>query len=170
MGIGQHPVTVTPMQVAAFFAMLANDGVMRRPHVVAREPETVGVVGLSGATRAALMRGMLGVCHEEGGTAYAAFNDPMRVGSRSFVGEFPDVTIAAKTGTAEHAGGEPHAWFAGFCPADDPRLAFAVIVEEGGPGGDAAAPLAAQMLYAYLKMYPFVPADREADVAPQTED
>jgi penicillin-binding protein A len=67
------------------------------------------------------------------------------------------VQVAGKTGTAQHAEGRaPHAWFVGFAPAEAPRVAVAVVVEEGGDvgseatGGRLAAPIAAQVLQAAL--------------------
>mgnify|MGYP002814336048 CR=1 FL=1 len=56
------------------------------------------------------------------------------------------MAVAAKTGTAQTSSGEPHAWFLGFAPADDPRIAFAVMVEHGGHGGVAAADIAKKIL------------------------
>jgi peptidoglycan glycosyltransferase len=67
------------------------------------------------------------------------------------------VTVAGKTGTAQHGSGSPHAWFVAFAPAEDPRIAVAVIVLDGGSlgseatGGHVAAPLAAQMIEAALR-------------------
>ena len=52
------------------------------------------------------------------------------------------VQVAGKTGTAEVADAEPHAWFAGFAPADDPQVVVAVLVENAGTGGSVAAPIA----------------------------
>ena len=60
------------------------------------------------------------------------------------------VQVAGKTGTAEVATGQPHAWFAGFAPADSPRVVVAVIVENGGTGGSVAAPIARQVIAAAL--------------------
>ena len=60
-------------------------------------------------------------------------------------------TAAAKTGSAEfETGKETHAWFTGFAPAEDPKLAVTVLVEEGGSGGKAAAPIARQLFDLYL--------------------
>jgi peptidoglycan glycosyltransferase len=58
--------------------------------------------------------------------------------------------VAGKTGTAEVASGDSHAWFAGFAPADDPQVAVVVIVENGGSGGSVAAPIAKQVMAAAL--------------------
>jgi len=60
------------------------------------------------------------------------------------------VQVAGKTGTAEVAVGGPHAWFAGFAPAGDPRVVVAVLVENAGTGGSIAAPIARQVIAAAL--------------------
>jgi cell division protein FtsI/penicillin-binding protein 2 len=150
LGIGQGPLAVTPLQVAQGFAGIATGGRVYRPRLARGEAEPARVFAISGATRALLLAGLEGVCHDPRGTAYRAFNEPMEVGERSFAGSFPGLRVAAKTGTAEHAGGPPHAWFAGFCPADEPEIAFAVLVEGAGHGGDVAAPACARMLAAYF--------------------
>jgi peptidoglycan glycosyltransferase len=62
-----------------------------------------------------------------------------------------DISVAGKTGTAQLDSGQPHSWFAGFAPYDAPpgqRVAFAVVVEHGGYGAQAAAPLARELLEA----------------------
>jgi peptidoglycan glycosyltransferase len=57
------------------------------------------------------------------------------------------VAVAGKTGTAEVSGDKKsHAWFVGFAPADNPKVAIAVLVENGGGGGSAAAPIASRVL------------------------
>jgi cell division protein FtsI/penicillin-binding protein 2 len=76
------------------------------------------------------------VVNEPGGTGYGNAN-------------LPDILIAGKTGTAQAGKGrEDHAWFVGFAPAQDPRIAFAVIVEHGGHGGAAAGPIARDIVRA----------------------
>jgi peptidoglycan glycosyltransferase len=66
----------------------------------------------------------------------------------------PGVTIGAKTGTAETATGEPHAWFIALAPLEQPRFAIAVIVEHGGEGSRSALPVARQVLAAALGVQP----------------
>ena len=70
----------------------------------------------------------------------------------------PGVRVAGKTGTAQHQTGQPpHAWFVGFAPADDPQVAVAVLIEDGGnlgsdaTGGRLAAPLAKAVMQAVLR-------------------
>jgi peptidoglycan glycosyltransferase len=71
--------------------------------------------------------------------------------------QIPGVAVAGKTGTAQHATGQPpHAWFIAFAPADAPKVAVAVLVEDGGglgsdaTGGRVAAPIARQVMEAVL--------------------
>ena len=60
------------------------------------------------------------------------------------------MAVAGKTGTAEVPKGDPHAWFVAYAPAEAPQLAIAVIVEHGGAGADAAAPLCKQVIATYF--------------------
>jgi len=96
-------------------------------------------------------------------------------GGRSTTGEF---TVAGKTGTAQvykrsagiDANDLPkaerdHAWFAGYAPAVDPQVAFAVVVEHGGHGGETAAPIAREVLSVY-----FSEAKTRPEVAPADDD
>jgi peptidoglycan glycosyltransferase len=64
----------------------------------------------------------------------------------------PGVSTAGKSGTAELGGsGEPHSWFIGFAPAESPRVAIAVVVEQAGRGGEVASPIAGDLMAAYLE-------------------
>lgn len=63
----------------------------------------------------------------------------------------PDVAVAGKTGTATLATGTAHAWFVAFAPADAPRVAVAIVVEHGGYGGVAAAPIARRVIATALR-------------------
>jgi peptidoglycan glycosyltransferase len=72
--------------------------------------------------------------------------------------QIPGITVAGKTGTAQNVkGGNPHAWFTSFAPANDPKVAVAVVVENGGDagseafGGKVAAPIARKVMEAVLK-------------------
>jgi penicillin-binding protein 2 len=63
----------------------------------------------------------------------------------------PDIEIAGKTGTAQNPHGEDHAWFVGFAPFDDPKIAIAVLVENVGFGGTHAAPIAKKIIETYIR-------------------
>jgi peptidoglycan glycosyltransferase len=135
VGIGQFDVRVTPLQVAMVSAAVANGGEVVQPNIVAEvraadldlierpTPQGMGRA-VSAETAAALTRMMVTVVEEGTGTA----------------ARIDGVAVAGKTGTAQHAEGRsPHAWFTSFAPADDPQVAVAVVVEEGGAAGDEAS-------------------------------
>ena len=63
---------------------------------------------------------------------------------------FPDLKVAGKTGTAQNPLGEDHAWFSSYAPADNPEIAVAVIVENGGSGGHEAVPVARAIYEEYF--------------------
>jgi peptidoglycan glycosyltransferase len=153
--IGQDNVLANPMQMALVAATVANHGTMMQPQLVREIRDPQGRVvktfdpkelrtPISPSTAQALTQMMVSVT-QPGGTAYPYAN-------------VPGVTVAGKTGTAQH-GGEgsfPHAWFTAFAPSNNPRIAVAVIVLDGGDlaseatGGHVAAPIAAKVIDAYL--------------------
>ena len=163
VGIGQGYTLVTPLQLAQATATLANNGVAMKPHLVAKiqktitnETQTVPLVAqdtipLKPENIAIVKRGMIDVTLP-GGTAAA-------------VGANAPYSIAAKTGTAQVIGikqnakynassiderHRDHALFIAYAPADDPTIALAVIVENGGHGGSAAGPIARKVMDYYL--------------------
>ena len=151
--IGQQDVAANPLQMALVAAAIANDGVLMRPRLVGEIRDPSGRVieefgpeefsqPLSAANADALTQMMVSVV-AAGGTGTAA--------------QIPGVTVAGKTGTAQHGEGEPpHAWFTSFAPAEDPQVAVAVIVLDGGSlgseatGGQIAAPIARAVIEAAL--------------------
>ncbi|MBR9978790.1 MAG: penicillin-binding protein 2 [Bacteroidetes bacterium] len=146
LGIGQGEINATPLQMAAFTASLANGGTYYRPHAVREMLDRVTgdvhavekgarALPLSKNALEVIQRGMYRAVHGSG-TGSAA-----RVAG---------VRIAGKTGTAQNPPNPDHAWFVGYAPVDDPRIALAVIVEQGGFGGVVAAPIAGSMMRRYL--------------------
>lgn len=155
--IGQGFHRYTPLQMAVYVSALANGGTRYVPRLIksvaageaglgsgltgAGAPRVAGRVEVSPATLKAVREGMLGV-NREGGTAAGAFQG------------FP-IPVAGKTGTVELApqlGRDEHGWYVGYAPADDPRIALAVIVEHGGGGSRAAAPIARRILEAWFQI------------------
>ncbi len=151
--IGQDNVATNPLHMALVAGAIANGGVMMRPRLVTevrgpdgRVVETFEPEPISRPMReidAALLTAMM-VDVVERGTGTAA--------------RIPGVRVAGKTGTAQHGEGRPpHAWFVGFAPAEDPRVAVAVIVLDGGSlgsdatGGRVAAPIARAVMEAALR-------------------
>ena len=149
-GIGQSDTAVTPLQLANYAATIANGGVRMVPHVIKSvrnsetgtvisetEPEVAVDMHLKKSTVDAVTKGMKAVA-EKGGGLYSAFKD------------YTITTVAVKTGTAEKASGLPNALIVGFAPADDPKIAFAVVVEEGGIN---VAPTIAEVIKNALSYY-----------------
>jgi penicillin-binding protein 2 len=146
LGIGQGEINTTPLQMAAFTATLANGGTYYQPHAVKSiKDRTTGKkrplaieqkrLPISAEAMSVIQRGMYRVVHGSG-TGFAA-----RVSGTK---------VAGKTGTAQNPPNPDHAWFVGYAPFEHPRIAVAVIVENGGFGGTAAAPIAGAMIRRYL--------------------
>lgn len=165
--IGQRNVAITPLQAAMISSAVANNGLLMKPYLVAKElrpdlstlkqtdPEQLSQV-LEPNRDAELIQLMEGVVDNPQGTG-----GPAAVDSKTF----PDVKVGGKTGTADHGSRNPrtgkfpppHAWFTGFAlDRGDPKIAVSVIIEEGGvagnetTGGLAAAPVAKKVFEAYL--------------------
>lgn len=139
LAIGQGELQVTPLQAAQVYGLVATTGQMP-PLRLIRElapPAGPGRPGpaLHPQLMSALRDAFAAVVNEQGGTGYG-------------YATLPDIRVAGKTGTAQAGRGEDHAWFTGFAPAENPRIAFAVIVEHGGHGGTAAAPIAREIVKA----------------------
>jgi penicillin-binding protein 2 len=143
MAIGQGDLLVTPLQMASVYAGLGNGGTLMRPHVLkdvldseggvalSSEPVAMGQLNASEAELNVLKRALVKVTTT--GTAKGTF--------RGF-----DVRVAGKTGTAQVYGKDDYAWFCAYAPADTPRYAVAVVVEQGGHGGSVAGPAARNIL------------------------
>lgn len=145
---GQAETFVTPLQMALVAATVANDGELMRPHLV------TALTGKDG-TRSLAPRSLRQVISKADADAITTAMVRAVEGElgRQFTpgAKVPGVETAGKSGTAELGGrGEPHSWFIGFAPADDPQIAIAVLVERGGRGGERAAPLAGSLLEAYF--------------------
>ncbi len=159
IAIGQGFNLTTPLQLAVGYAAIANGGNLIRPRLLLRVetrdgavvdgplPEVRGRVPVDPEHLTVVRDALRGVVNEPGGT-----------GGRS---RLPDVTVAGKTGTAqvvrlkhtEHLDEDEipiryrdHAWFVAFAPFEEPEIVVAVLVEHGGHGGSAAAPIARRVL------------------------
>lgn len=154
LAIGQGYNTVTPLQMAQVTATLANGGFLLRPSLVKRlvsprgevirefQPQKLRELRLNPEHLQLIRQGMAGVVNEPGGTGGAA--------------RIWGVVAAGKTGTAQvvalgKKGGKDHAWFVAFAPLEAPELAMAIVVEHGGHGGAAAAPIARRIFEAHFQ-------------------
>ena len=164
LAIGQGYILVTPLQMARMIAAVANGGDLYVPLLAQRvkeaegereriyRPQKAGRLPLRPSVLEEIRRALVGVVEEERGTGKAA--------------RIEGVKVAGKTGTAQVSKmGEKrlkpeelpyelrdHAWFVAYAPADDPKIAVAVLVEHGGHGGSAAAPLAREVIKKWLEI------------------
>ncbi len=169
--IGQGSTRVTLLQMATMYAAIANGGKLWLPQIVERIESPAGQVveefaprvrrelSISPENLAFVRQALVGVVNEPKGTAYKVRLDE-------------DLEVAGKTGTAQvrrftrrgeaastYEQGD-HAWFVGFAPAGNPRIAVAVLIEHGGHGGEVAAPLAMQIAHDYFETV--APGERAA--------
>jgi len=164
LAIGQGELLVTPIQAACLTAAIVNGGVAVTPHLLKQVQTRSGrVLGTpkrstayelpySDETIDFLRRAMVGVVEAPNGTGKLA--------------RIPGIEVGGKTGTAQNPHGENHAWFIAFAPADDPEIAIAVIVENAGGGGAIAAPIARDVMKAYLRIEDAPPAVRPPETEP----
>lgn len=158
VAIGQATLTVTPLQIVRMMAAIANGGELLTPRLARRSgavivseespsesastllaaPRSQTIPNLSSEILAKVRHGLEQVVAYPSGTGHKS------VWMR-------EVAIAGKTGTAEARGGQDHAWFAGYVPADRPRYALVVVLERGGSGGKVAGPLVKKLVQAMLK-------------------
>lgn len=162
--IGQSFVLATPIQMARLIAAVFNGGYLFQPKIIKHvgkdhretykfSPKVVGRVAAKPENLELIKNALVGVVNQKGGTAY-------------YRARIKGVSVAGKTGTSQvvnleaqknskNGGKIPmefrdHAWFVAIAPADKPALAVAVLVEHGEHGSSAAAPVAKQMIEAYL--------------------
>ena len=145
--IGKGNTLATPLHMAMIASAIANDGIMMKPYIVdhiqyyngdiskTTVPEKIKQI--ISVEEADIITDMMISCVAEGtGTAAQIYG----------------VDVAGKTGTAENATGSDHSWFIGFAPANDPKIAVAVMIENANQGG-SATPIAGKVLQAALQKY-----------------
>ncbi|MBF0274008.1 MAG: penicillin-binding protein 2 [Nitrospinae bacterium] len=150
--IGQGFNLVTPLQVAVATSVIANGGYRVTPKIVLNEPTKKARIKLKKGNLNLIVEAMRQVVMEPGGT-----------GGRARV---EGIQVAGKTGTAQVVGMKEneeqkdleeiiythrdHAWFTSFAPVNDPEIVVSVIVEHGGHGGSTAAPVAQEIIEAFI--------------------
>ena len=150
--IGQFDVRSTPLQMAMVSAGVANDGVVMTPYLVAEE-RAPDLSALSITEPEPLSRAVSSEVAEELREMMVTVVSNGTGGSAAI----PGVSVGGKTGTAQDGNRPPHVWFMAFAPAEDPQVAVAVIVENGGRLGDAATggavagPIAREVMEAVLQ-------------------
>ncbi len=158
MAFGQGETVLTPIEQAVSYSTFANwsaatgSGTRYAPEVASEivnpntgkvikkiAPRVTGHVAISPANHSAMLQGFEGVISNRSGTGYEAFQG------------FPtDWNLAGKTGTASNQmGDEPNSWFVAFGPNPNPQYLVLAVIEQGGYGADAAAPLV-RNIYNYI--------------------
>lgn len=148
LSIGQGEILVTPLQLANMAAAIGNEGFYYPPHLIKSFSDetpidsnmtTKRVINIDKRHFKDVKIGMCRVFEGEDGTARFSRID--------------SIQVAGKTGTAENPHGDDHSLFMGFAPADNPKIAVAVVVENAGFGSQWAAPMASLMIEKYLRGY-----------------
>lgn len=138
---GQGATLLSPVSVARLAATIANRGQVPQLQIVEQ------ITGPDGESFETLAPAMLGqaVSSEVAETVAGMMVETVERGTGRSA-RMRGIEVAGKTGSAETPTGRAHAWFAGFAPADEPRVAVAVVVENGGSGGSVAAPIARRVM------------------------
>lgn len=147
LGIGQGELSVTPMQLAQYAALFANYGKSAIPHFLKGYIETTTGKFVEVKPRSFdinINSKSFDVVR------YAMYKVVNGAGTAGNI-RLPDIAIAGKTGTAQNPHGDDHAVFVGFAPYENPKIAIAVIVENVGFGSVHAAPIARDVIKAYLQ-------------------
>lgn len=137
MAIGQGFVLTTPLQVLGFTSFIAADGKLYKPQLSLTQSPKALISDLVSSEYIKEIRKGMATVTLNGGTAWPFFNFPFKT--------------AGKTGTAEFGSeGKTHAWYTGFAPIDDPKIALTVLVEGGGEGSSVSAPVAKEIFRWFL--------------------
>lgn len=170
LGVGQGAVAATPMQMALVAAEIANGGYWVQPHLVKSITYEDGQVEPAnpGKSKIEWIRDRDLIPIRNG------MRRAVTEGSGRFYANIQSVPTAGKTGTAQNPHGRDHGWFIAYAPYDNPQIAIAVIIENGGFGSVSAAPIASLVIEQYINreirrqnlftmMLNFVPRDSNVD-------
>lgn len=181
VGIGQGYNAYTPLQLASALATIVNDGKVYRPHLVRHvvdvrnsakrvvEPEPVRQLSFKPEHLALVKKAMVDV--NKAGTGARAFaGAPYEAGGKTGTAQVFSLKGAKYVEGRVTERLRDHSWFIAYAPADNPRIALAVLVENGGFGAQSAAPIARQVIdYHLLGRRPNQPAPEDADAPESTE-
>jgi penicillin-binding protein 2 len=137
-GIGQGYLLATPAQICGMFAAIANNGFIVHPHIIKKIDAVIVTapkpqkLSIDARALALVKEGLIRVVSAQDGTGKAARTE--------------NVEVAGKTGSAQRKGRNSDAWFACYFPARAPRFAAAILVEEGGAGGNIPASIAKKLI------------------------
>ena len=150
LAIGQGALWVTPIQMADMVSAVANKGTYYQPYIVEK---IVSFKGEELYKHSLKTNDPIDLSEKSWKLLHKALLDTVEYGTgrRS---KIEGIKIAGKTGTAQNPQGEDHAWFVSYAPADNPEIAMAIIVENGGGGGLNAVPIGKKIYEAYFNIIP----------------
>jgi penicillin-binding protein 2 len=169
--IGQGDSLTTPMQLAIMTARLVNGGKKILPKLLTTEPtKDIGMVDVDPAHLALMVEGMNGVINNPRGTAHASAikEEAYKFGGKTGTSQVRKLLVRGQDQKLVPWEFRHHAWFVGFAPISAPRIACAVMIEHGGGGASAAAPVARDVLRKALECLEFAPGT-EPPPPPPTE-
>ena len=141
--IGQGRTGVTPLYMAMLASAIANDGMLMQPYIVDHVVYPNGDAGKN-----TVPKKLLEICSAEEASILKDMMTEVVTSGTGTAAAVSGITVAGKTGTAENATGNDHSWFIGFAPAEDPKVAVAVLIENSNYG--SATPIAGKMIRAAL--------------------
>ena len=175
VSIGQGYVVASPIQMATMIATVANGGTVYRPHIVKKvfnrktglvqevAPTVIRETKIDQKVLADAREITSAVVNDQGSTGRAARFEEFRVGGKTGTAQ---VTVLGREKSA--AGLQDHAWFIAMAPVENPMIALAIIVENGGHGGTSAAPISHQIMEVFFKKKGMiqvpVPEEKPVDV------
>jgi len=174
--VGQGYLNTTPLQLLTLISAVANGGKIYRPMVVERvesiygeklkeyPPEEVGRAAISEKTLRIIQEALLGAVNEPGCTGGASALKQVKVAGKTGTAQVIRMAADFKKGDMNRMPLKyrDHAWFAAYAPFEDPQIAVVVLVEHGGYGGAAAAPIARKVIETFFNL--------EASPSPKAED
>ncbi len=166
VAVGQGYLNTTPLQVATLISAVANGGKLHLPRVVERveniygetlkdyPSQETGRANISENTLRVIQEALLGAVNEPRGTGYASALKQVNVAGKTGTAQVVRMATDFKKGDMNRMPLKfrDHAWFAAYAPFEDPRIAVAVLVEHGGYGGAAAAPIAKKVIAKYFNL------------------
>jgi penicillin-binding protein 2 len=172
VAIGQGYLTVTPLQLANMMAALANGGTLYRPRIVSKiesvdgtsvrefGPEKIRTIAIKQGTLERLHKALAHVVNGAGGTGGAARSSLVEIAGKTGTAQVIEMKGAYLKSEQLSYFNRDHAWFVAYAPAQNPKIAVVSLVEHGGHGGDAAAPLAKKVIEKYIELQKRPPAEQ----------
>jgi penicillin-binding protein 2 len=161
--IGQSFVLVTPLQMARLISAIFNGGRLYQPKIVLRiaeeknhvyhfTPTLMGEIGIREENLEHLKKGLFAVVNDPQGTGFNASVDGISVAGKTGTAQVIGTDASKATGSDDETPEEfkDHAWFVSVAPVEDPKIAIAVLIENGGHGGTVAAPIARDLIAEYM--------------------